>query len=311
MTTNERRKRERQIISDLGELSKQEDIEIKVEYTKAGLTVQGQPYRKMILPPTPKELISLSLQELDKILKIPMTRGQEVRQDNSMFTAYTAEVSTHQQIREMYMRIKLAKPEARHIVCAYIIPGQHHTSRDFQEDGELGAGRALLQFMELNQLKNRVIFVVRFYGGIKIGASRFTCYKQAAMNAVQKVCDQNLVMYAPRKEQHRQPTVQENAAEQNTSRDNQSQNYQSGQVRPYYRGRGGRGSAASVRRPVYTTQQYRSSGRASRYEEIMKENMDYLSRLMPHTSQSLQPNFMNSMNYPNEQLRRTQRTSLV
>ena len=39
------------IIKDIDTIAKRDKIEIKVEYTHAGLTVQGEPYRKKGCPP--------------------------------------------------------------------------------------------------------------------------------------------------------------------------------------------------------------------------------------------------------------------
>ena len=185
IATSEKRRREKQIIRDLEEVAKAEKTEIKVEYTKAGLTVQGEPYRKRVSPPTPRELMQLSVEELEEILQTRMRKGNVVVSEGSRFTAYYADAQTHQQIRRMYMKLKLTKTTAKHIVCAYIIPGAIHTSRDFHDDGEPGSGRVLLQLMEEQQMTNKVLFVVRRYGGVKLGALRYECYRRAALSAVQ------------------------------------------------------------------------------------------------------------------------------
>ena len=50
--TNERKRRERDIIKDNKNASQPLDI----EYAKGGLRIQGETYRKKVLPPTPREL---------------------------------------------------------------------------------------------------------------------------------------------------------------------------------------------------------------------------------------------------------------
>ena len=178
--TLEKRKRERHIIKELEDISRAEKVDIKVEYTKAGLTVQGVPYKKKVAPPTAKEMMQLSLDELEGILHLKMKKGKTYCGEQSRFQAYTAEVTTHSEIRKYYTKLKLTKSTARHVVCAYIIPGQAHTSKDFHDDGEPGSGRVILQMMEEMGLTNRVVFVIRKYGGTKMGAVRFAYYKAAA-----------------------------------------------------------------------------------------------------------------------------------
>ena len=57
---------------------------------------------------------------------------------------------------------------------------------DYQDDGEPGAGRVLLDFLTNNLMEKRVVFVVRKYGGIRMGADRFTCYERAGQTAIEK-----------------------------------------------------------------------------------------------------------------------------
>ena len=189
IVTMEKRKREKQIIQKLDEVAQEQKIDIDIAYTQAGLTIQGTPYRKQITPPTPKDLVNLDVKELEHILHLKMVKGKQVVHENSKFQAFLADVTTHGQIRQYYTKLKLTRPTARHIVCAYVIPGPVHTSCDFHDDGEPGSGRILLQFLEERNLRDKVIFVVRKYGGVKIGSSRFACYRQAATSALNEELD--------------------------------------------------------------------------------------------------------------------------
>ena len=158
-------------------------------------------------------------------------------------------VKTFQEIRNIYMKLKLLYPESRHIACAYIIPGEIQFCSDYQDDGEPGAGRALLQILKDNKLENQVVFVIRRYGGTRLGATRFSCYKQAALESLG--IDPTTQMKTPVGnadfDQSAVPQLRGNPAR-----------------RPYYprrnyRGRGGyRGRAANVR-GQYEQGTYRTS----------------------------------------------------
>ena len=179
IATQEKRRRENDII--------QEVDEDQISYAQGGVVVQGEPYKKKITVPTPKELIEVQPEEMRRILKIPMGKGSQVSQQNSRFTAYTAAVSSHQQVRDMYKKMKYSHPDVRHIVCAFWLTDtgmKDFYNKDYQDDGEPGAGRRILQMMMANNLKSRVIFVARKYGGIRMGAERFECYETSAKAAV-------------------------------------------------------------------------------------------------------------------------------
>ena len=115
-----------------------------------------------------------------------------------MFIGYTAEVGSHQDVRDIYKRLKLTEPNARHIVCAYRLPGTPHLANNFHDDGEPGSGRSLLSFLEEHKLEYRAVFVVRRYGGIKLGSDRFNMYIQAARLAIDP--DQTQLRDRPRQQ---------------------------------------------------------------------------------------------------------------
>ena len=176
----EKRRRERDILSQL------DNIEgVDVGYAKGGLAIQGEIYKKKVNPPSPKEMIQLSTDEIGDILKLKTIKGAKITQEKSSFVAYTAKVNSFEEVRKLYIKLKLIQPEARHIPCAYWLPNAEIPySTDFHDDEEPGAGRTILDLLKKFSLKSRVIFVARKYGGIKMGADRFKCYTEAAKSSV-------------------------------------------------------------------------------------------------------------------------------
>ena len=78
--------------------------------------------------------------------------------------------------------MRLCYPTARHIICAYNLPGEkHHRYKGYCDDGEHGAGAKILQYLLDNNLLCRVIFVTRIYSGVKLGliASNLFCRQLA------------------------------------------------------------------------------------------------------------------------------------
>ena len=139
--TNERKRRERDIIKNI-------DSKVNVEYVKGGLAIAGQIYRKKIIPPTPKDLIELPAERISDILRQRIVQGGTVESKGNKFMGFTTTVTSHQAIRDLYIKLKLVIPDARHIVCAYSIPGEEPYNNDFHDDGEHGAGRVLLELLK-------------------------------------------------------------------------------------------------------------------------------------------------------------------
>ena len=149
-------------------------------FQKGKLLIQGETYKAKVQPPTPKQIVDLLPQELDEILKMELNQTGRITKDKSIFEGFTATVSDFSQIRKLYIKAKLMQPAARHIVCAYYLPGcESHYNQNFCDDGEHGAGRHILDFMVKNNFINKVVFVSRKYGGIRMSGERYDCYKTA------------------------------------------------------------------------------------------------------------------------------------
>lgn len=98
------------------------------------------------------------------ILTAPYQFQQEIRK--SVFLAHAVPVYTEMQVEEWLQRLKI--PEATHNCWAYRI-GQNYKSND---DGEPSgtAGRPILQVLERQNFDCTLVLVIRWFGGIKLGA---------------------------------------------------------------------------------------------------------------------------------------------
>ncbi len=95
------------------------------------------------------------------------------------------------QLRQQY-------PDARHHCWAYIIGDPNNTtSAGFDDDGEPNgtAGRPILNVLQHKAIGNALIVVVRYFGGIKLGAGGLTRAYSASAQAV--IDNMELVDYIP------------------------------------------------------------------------------------------------------------------
>ena len=167
-SVNVRKRREKDIIQQNEE--KQENNRVSIEHSRGNLVIQGKPYKKLISTPSPFEMIDLNAARLTEIMSIKLNAGDEIHEQQSVFQAYTKNVSTPQQIRDAYMKMKLCFPTARHIVCAYALDYDNPLHSDYVDDDETGAGRIILEMMRRSGIKNRVIFLqqVLWYYEVKL-----------------------------------------------------------------------------------------------------------------------------------------------
>lgn len=106
----------------------------------------------------------------------------------SRFIAHLCSVSDKDQGFKYFDQIKQAFPDARHHCWAYIIGDPEQAqSAGFNDDGEPGgtAGKPMLNVLTQRKVGNIFAVVVRYFGGIKLGAGGLTrAYGQAISKAL-------------------------------------------------------------------------------------------------------------------------------
>ncbi len=88
----------------------------------------------------------------------------------SRFIGYAKNVETEKEAQDFIQIIKKKHYDARHNCYAYII-GEYDEIQKSNDDGEPGgtAGVPILEVIKKRELKNTVIVVARYFGGIKLG----------------------------------------------------------------------------------------------------------------------------------------------
>ena len=76
--------------------------------------------------------------------------------------------------------------QATHNIVAYRLVGVNETSfiQDYADDGAVNAGGRLLHLLQIMGVKNVVVVVSRWYGGILLGPDRFRLINNVAREAV-------------------------------------------------------------------------------------------------------------------------------
>ena len=90
----------------------------------------------------------------------------------SRFIAIALPCASTDEFKQRKAELELEFPDARHITYAYIIQDQDQIYQRFHDADEPAgtAGRPILMHISGRELFNLVIFVVRYFGGIKLGA---------------------------------------------------------------------------------------------------------------------------------------------
>jgi uncharacterized YigZ family protein len=115
---------------------------------------------------------------------LPSTLQAELEIRKSRFIAYAIPVADRDAAMDELRRLRAAHPAATHVCWALLAGGQSGMSDDGEPSGT--AGRPILEVLRHHDLDGVLAAVVRYYGGVKLGAGGLVrAYTDAIATALQ------------------------------------------------------------------------------------------------------------------------------
>ncbi|MGM0843757.1 MAG: YigZ family protein [Bacillota bacterium] len=108
---------------------------------------------------------------LQKYLTVKEAGQHEINIERSRFIAHIKRAESEEEAQEFINTIKKEHWNANHNCSAYMI-GEHNLIQKANDDGEPSgtAGVPMLEVLKKRDLKDTVVVVTRYFGGIKLGA---------------------------------------------------------------------------------------------------------------------------------------------
>ena len=103
--------------------------------------------------------------------------------DRSSFIGVLIHATSLESIKQYLVDIRKQYPKAKHYCYAYVLGDKKKCS----DDGEptKTAGRPLLELLEKREMDETLLIVVRYFGGVLLGASRLmSTYLEAGVNVL-------------------------------------------------------------------------------------------------------------------------------
>lgn len=180
---NEKRRQINTAMSENKQRPVHSKLPLTVKYGK--LHCGGQPVLAKVHPPTSSELTRLIDPEIDQLNNLKIIRGSTEDKEESTFIGYATSTTSLDDVRAAYKRLRLMHGQATHIACAYSLQAGPVLHREGGcDDEEYGAARVLRGILADKQVNNVTVFLVRYYGGNKLGAARFDLMKQVVQDAI-------------------------------------------------------------------------------------------------------------------------------
>lgn len=120
---------------------------------------------------------------------------KELEVDHSRFIGIIRPITSKDDIKQIIAEVKKRYPKAKHYCYATIIDNFQKSSDDGEPQGT--AGRPMLDLLVKNDLNHIILIVVRYFGGILLGASRLLrTYVEASDLAIKsamlyEICEGN------------------------------------------------------------------------------------------------------------------------
>ena len=205
---NETKRREREIMQQHKDSG---DTTLTMESTRKGLRIGSNYYKKKVQAPQPNDLLEMTSQELESTLEIKTCKGPPLKVQDSILVPYSADITDFKTIRQAYHKIRLLNAKAKHVVCAFSLPGaEKYYNQDFVDDEEHGAGRTLLDALVKSDIQNKAVYVVRYCGKEKLGQERLPSYVQSITKLFEKFPRNEILQTPQRVDFHLQQAHEEN-----------------------------------------------------------------------------------------------------
>ncbi len=116
-------------------------------------------------------------------MKVEKRYDSFIEVNKSKFYSILFPLENVDDFKELLASVRKEHKKAKHVVYAYRVGSASKSSDDQEPKGT--AGHPLMELLYKKDLNNCVIFVARYFGGTKLGASRLLrTYLQAGINVV-------------------------------------------------------------------------------------------------------------------------------
>ena len=134
-------------------------------------------------PHTVTEMLNLTKAQFEEAMNVKLSEADVVEERGCAFYGYAVKARDKREIENAYRELKIWHPEADHITLA--VHFGHYQSCD---DGEAKLGLKLQKVLEeREEQQNVAVFVVREYGGTRLGPKRFHIAMNVTREALNKL----------------------------------------------------------------------------------------------------------------------------
>ena len=176
---------QRRCFRDLLKENKEDELDLTIKMRKDEIMVNNSVITKQIHSPTVSEMLKLDEEERKVIMNTKLVPVEEYQEKDSDYYVYVQKANSVDQVQKGLIKLRLKHGDATHVSCAYRL---ENASGPFNQEGhddhEYGAGRTILRVLKQKGLRNISVFIVRYFGGTKLGDRRFKILQTLTETAI-------------------------------------------------------------------------------------------------------------------------------
>ena len=158
----------RQLVKENQQLEQHDQLEIK--FHQGQVVANNEKIKPQLFALTAARILTTTDTEQQDIRATKLYKGEEFTEKGSDYISYTQKVKTVKDVQKGLYKMKFKYADATHISCAYRLDNAKGPFRqEYMDDEEPGAGRTILQAIKDRGLTGVAVFIIRYYGGIKLG----------------------------------------------------------------------------------------------------------------------------------------------
>lgn len=141
-----------------------------------------------------KEFIPKNNESIGNIRGYSYISSGLYEEKKSKFYSYIYKIDSKEKAEEILKKVREEYKDARHVVYAYVIGSEYKYSDDGEPSGT--AGKMIYSLLEKQNITNSLVIVIRYFGGILLGAGPLSrAYLKAVKSAEDDV---DIIEYIPK-----------------------------------------------------------------------------------------------------------------
>ena len=155
-------------------IAKEMEKQVDIKMFRDQILVDNKPLISKIRIPSHVDILRMSHKEVEDARATKVMPAAEHGEQGSEYYAYVQKVQSAADVNKGLCKLKLKHGDATHISCAYRLQDADGPfNQEGLDDAEHGAGHTILKSLKAKGLQNIAVFIIRYYGGVKLGPRRF------------------------------------------------------------------------------------------------------------------------------------------